>query len=67
MRRTLVLDPKKRFTIAQIQQHRWMQMATLNSLTPPVVCNPRNDDWNEQILQLMASKGIDRTKTLEVL
>lgn len=81
-----MLDAKKRYTVQQVQQHRWVQDGAAGSgesvQSPPssfaslasasltvssTPASPRNDEWNEQILQLMASKGIDRLKTLEVL
>lgn len=61
----LVLEPSKRYCVAQIKRHRWMQMEvpqTLPSSVPTSTTQP-----NEQILRLMQSLGIDSSKTREVL
>ncbi|XP_017784667.1 PREDICTED: serine/threonine-protein kinase SIK2 isoform X2 [Nicrophorus vespilloides] len=63
IRKMLVLEPGKRFSIAQIKRHRWMQMdvpSTLPTLVPVLTGQP-----NEQILRLMQSLNIDSTKTRE--
>lgn len=71
VRRMLVLDVKKRYTVSQVMQHKWFQLpgVTPAPVAPPPapLGTPTVDGWNEHILQLMASKGIDRLKTLEVV
>ncbi|ETE68437.1 Serine/threonine-protein kinase SIK2, partial [Ophiophagus hannah] len=69
IRRMLVLDPSKRLSIAQIKEHKWMlievpvQRPTLYSQGqengPPI------GEYNEQVLRLMHSLGIDQQKTIE--
>ena len=74
-------DPARRFTIDQVKQHAWMQADRPPRLLPapgqptqaashkqyldpglaPDVLEP-----NEQILRLMASLGIDSSRTKEV-
>uniref|UniRef100_A0A8C5WPH7 non-specific serine/threonine protein kinase n=1 Tax=Laticauda laticaudata TaxID=8630 RepID=A0A8C5WPH7_LATLA len=71
IRRMLVLDPSKRLSIAQIKEHKWMlievpvQRPTLYSQGqengPPI------GEYNEQVLRLMHSLGIDQQKTIESL
>ena len=71
IRRMLVVDPSKRITIAQIRQHRWMQAE------PPVprqACtafsalsyNASPGRYDEQVLGIMHTLGIDRQRTVEV-
>ncbi|NXV76628.1 SIK2 kinase, partial [Atlantisia rogersi] len=70
IRRMLVLDPSKRLTVAQIKEHKWMLMevpAQKPVLYPPGGENePSIGEYNEQVLRLMHSLGIDQQKTIEV-
>ncbi|NXC40169.1 SIK2 kinase, partial [Penelope pileata] len=70
IRRMLVLDPSKRLTIAQIKEHKWMLIevpAQRPLLYPPGQENePSIGEYNEQVLRLMHSLGIDQQKTIEV-
>ncbi|NXF77741.1 SIK2 kinase, partial [Sclerurus mexicanus] len=70
IRRMLVLDPSKRLTIAQIKEHKWMLVevpAQRPILYPPGEENePSIGEYNEQVLRLMHSLGIDQQKTVEV-
>ncbi|OCT91420.1 serine/threonine-protein kinase SIK1 [Xenopus laevis] len=64
IRRMLVVDPAKRLTIAQIKQHRWVQMGNYqpplyDTLSPAQPCL--------QVLSIMQSLGIDRERTLQAL
>jgi serine/threonine protein kinase len=63
----LVVDPQKRFTISQIVQHRWMQHRR-DAAPQPSEERPseRRCEYNEQLLRLMQSLGIDPKKTVEV-
>ncbi|XP_039619885.1 serine/threonine-protein kinase SIK2-like [Polypterus senegalus] len=73
IRRMLVLDPSKRLTIAQIKEHKWMVMEV--PLQRPLLYQPavvegsehRVGEYNEQVLRLMHSLGIDQHKTIESL
>ncbi|XP_074972546.1 serine/threonine-protein kinase SIK2 isoform X3 [Phalacrocorax aristotelis] len=71
IRRMLVLDPSKRLTIAQIKEHKWMLIevpAQRPILYPPGEENePSIGEYNEQVLRLMHSLGIDQQKTTESL
>lgn len=64
IRRMLVVDPAKRITIAQIRQHRWMQ-AEPSVPRPPCPAFPTLG-YDEQVLGVMHSLGIDRQRTVEV-
>jgi serine/threonine protein kinase len=64
IRKMLVLEPNKRYSIAQIKKHRWMQMSVPPSLPPTIPASTTQP--NEQILRLMQSLGIDSSKTREV-
>ncbi|NXD42742.1 SIK2 kinase, partial [Copsychus sechellarum] len=70
IRRMLVLDPSKRLSIAQIKEHKWMLVevpAQRPILYPAGQENePSLGEYNEQVLRLMHSLGIDQQKTLEV-
>lgn len=70
IRRMLVLDPSKRLTIAQIKEHKWMLIEVPVQrpiLYPPGEENePSIGEYNEQVLRLMHSLGIDQQKTIEV-
>ncbi|XP_068097036.1 serine/threonine-protein kinase SIK2 [Hyperolius riggenbachi] len=71
IRRMLVLEPSKRLSISQIKEHKWM-MAEV-SLHRPVLYaqshekDPSIGEYNEQVLRLMHSLGIDQQKTKESL
>uniref|UniRef100_A0A673KWD3 non-specific serine/threonine protein kinase n=1 Tax=Sinocyclocheilus rhinocerous TaxID=307959 RepID=A0A673KWD3_9TELE len=71
IRKMLVVDPAKRISVAQIKQHRWMladpsaphQTLSL-SLTD---YNSNLGDYNEPVLSIMQTLGIDRQRTVESL
>ncbi|XP_067910091.1 serine/threonine-protein kinase SIK2a isoform X2 [Heterodontus francisci] len=69
IRRMLVLDPSKRLTIAQIKEHKWM--LTEVPVQRPIVYPQATEnestmgEYNEQVLRLMHSLGIDQQKTIE--
>ncbi|CAH1159858.1 unnamed protein product [Phaedon cochleariae] len=63
IRKMLVLEPIKRYSIQQIKKHRWMQMGMPPTL--PLTISVSNSKPNEQILRLMQSLGIDSAKTRE--
>jgi len=66
----LVLDPRKRYTMAQIKCHRWMLQGggpPKDTPSSPLVGHNANvDEYNEQILRLMQGLGIDQQKVVEV-
>lgn len=63
IRKMLVLEPNKRYSIAQIKKHRWMQMCLPPTIKPLI--SSSSSQPNEQILRLMQSLGIDSSKTRE--
>ncbi|KAK1168066.1 serine/threonine-protein kinase SIK2 isoform X1 [Acipenser oxyrinchus oxyrinchus] len=69
--RMLLVDPTKRITIAQIKQHRWMLAdPSVQQQTIPFSIEDYNSnlgDYNEQVLGIMQTLGIDRQKTIESL
>ncbi|XP_062450725.1 serine/threonine-protein kinase SIK2 isoform X2 [Rhea pennata] len=71
IRRMLVLDPSKRLTIAQIKEHKWMLIEVPaqrpNLYAPGQENEPSIGEYNEQVLRLMHSLGIDQQKTVESL
>jgi len=66
IRRILVLDPLRRYTIQQIKEHPWMQ-AEVPLSVPRASPKPSLESGhiNEQILRLMQSLGIDPARTKE--
>jgi len=83
IRRMLVLDPKKRYTIEQIRRHRWMkaemedssagsephqpqQQQQQTSSSSSSASLPSGAEYDEQILKLMHTLGIEPCKTVEV-
>jgi serine/threonine protein kinase len=68
LRRILVLDPVRRFTLDQIKNHPWM-LAEVPSvaISSTTLRSPAPDAGaiNEQILRLMQSLGIDPGRTKE--
>lgn len=70
IRRMLVLDPSKRLSIAQIKEHKWMLIEV--PVQRPILYPQEQDnepsigEFNEQVLRLMHSLGIDQQKTVEV-
>uniref|UniRef100_A0A8D0HRY3 non-specific serine/threonine protein kinase n=1 Tax=Sphenodon punctatus TaxID=8508 RepID=A0A8D0HRY3_SPHPU len=72
IRRMLVVDSTKRITIAQIKQHKWMQAdPSLQQQQSLSFCmqnyNSNLGDYNEQVLGIMQTLGIDRQRTVESL
>ncbi|XP_031635678.1 serine/threonine-protein kinase par-1 isoform X2 [Contarinia nasturtii] len=74
IRKMLVLDPHRRYTIEQIKHHRWMLVEVMDPIS--LACDNQNvsarngtaiTEPNEQILRLMAGLGIDAQKTCESL
>lgn len=69
VRKMLVLDPTRRYTVQQIRQHRWMSCEDPPSPAPdpPEMARAeRTTDPNEQVLRVMQELGIDVTRTREV-
>ena len=66
----LVLEPSRRYTIARIKQHDWMLMDGGGGKScppsPTVGHKAKVGQYNEQILRIMQSLGIDQQKTMEV-
>ena len=66
----LVLDPSRRYSIAKIKQHEWMLMdgGGVRSCPPSPTISHKGKvgQYNEQILRIMQSLGIDQQKTMEV-
>lgn len=66
----LVVDPAKRISIAQIRQHRWMQADPTLCRTRPTSAalsyNSNLGDYDEQVLGIMQTLGVDRQRTVEV-
>ncbi|XP_045134341.1 serine/threonine-protein kinase SIK2-like [Portunus trituberculatus] len=70
VRKMLVLDPARRYTVQQIRQHRWMACEDPPSPVPdpPEVARAeRTTDPNEQVLRVMQELGIDVARTREAL
>ena len=65
IRKMLVLDPSKRYSVENIKRHRWM-VAEAPRLLPSTGGEQHGAEPNEQILRLMQSLGIDAVKTREV-
>ena len=66
----LVLDASKRFSIKQIKKHKWMiadeGQPKSTPPSPMMGVHAKLGEFNEQILRLMQSLGIDQQKTKEV-
>jgi hypothetical protein len=76
----LVLDPKKRLTIAQVCQHQWMAAASEDVRSDPAATANWSPDpsvlkekgavadghFNEHVLRVMRNLNIDEQKTLQV-
>ncbi|XP_028292464.1 serine/threonine-protein kinase SIK1 [Gouania willdenowi] len=71
IRKMLVVDPAKRITVAQIKQHRWMLADPTAShqilSTSLTEYNSNLGDYNEPVLSIMTTLGIDRQRTIESL
>ncbi|KAJ8282676.1 hypothetical protein COCON_G00051950 [Conger conger] len=73
IRKMLVVDPAKRISIAQIKQHRWMladPSAPRQALSVSLSITDYNSnlgDYNEPVLSIMQTLGIDRQRTIESL
>ncbi|XP_066602833.1 MAP/microtubule affinity-regulating kinase 3-like isoform X2 [Prorops nasuta] len=68
IRKMLVLEPAKRYTIPQIKRHRWMA-GSVDTICSAITlrASPSIQEPNEQILRLMHSLGIDISRTRESL
>ena len=67
IRKMLVLEPTKRYTIPQIKRHRWLANTMDNVRTVLPSISPSLQEPNEQILRFMLSLGIDIIRTREVI
>lgn len=67
IRKMLVLEPSKRYTIPQIKRHRWLAGAADAIYTTASTIPSAQQEPNDQILRLMHSLGIDITRTRESL
>lgn len=65
IRKMLVLEPQKRYTIEQIKKHSWM-VEEAPRLLPSTGGGDGKSEPNEQILLLMQNLGIDSGNTREV-
>ena len=72
IRKMLVVDPRKRLTVAQICQHPWMLEASAEVQRDPRsteaggVSSQDSKPYNEHVLRLMHSLNIDENKTIDV-
>ena len=66
----LVLEPSRRYTIPRVKQHEWMLMDGGGGKScppsPTIGHKAKVGQYNEQILRIMQSLGIDQQKTMEV-
>jgi len=64
----LVVDPRKRLTMAQISHHPWMQEAGADVRQDPLMPDATQDGqpYIDHVLDLMQSLNIDKNKTVEV-
>ncbi|XP_076457620.1 uncharacterized protein LOC143291577 isoform X2 [Babylonia areolata] len=72
IRRMLVLEPSRRYSIARIKQHEWMLLdggcgGRSCPPSPTLGPGPKVGQYNEQILRIMQGLGIDQQKTMEAL
>lgn len=68
IRRMLVVEPGKRISLAQIRQHRWMQAHPCPPPACPALSYSSNlGDYDEQVLGIMQTLGVDRQRTVESL
>lgn len=68
IRKMLVLDPLRRYTIEQIKRHRWMTIEVMEPIEVESSSGGTSSvEPNEQILKLMTTLGIDAQKTRESL
>ncbi|KAK2499521.1 hypothetical protein MC885_003722 [Smutsia gigantea] len=74
IRRMLAVDPAKRISIAQIKQHKWVRVGPAPA--PPQPACPAFStlsyssnlgDYDEQVLGIMQTLGVDRQRTVESL
>ena len=71
VRKMLVLDPARRHTVSQIRRHKWMTKDGQLPLKGKILAStPRGgskaSDYDEQVLRVMQSLGIDQQKTVVV-
>ncbi|XP_067928295.1 serine/threonine-protein kinase SIK2-like [Watersipora subatra] len=69
IRRMLVRDPERRYTIDQIKKHRWVMSGTPLKPVPSslIIATDSDDQYNEQVLRQMDQLGLERNKTIEKL
>ena len=66
IRHMLVLEPRKRLTIVQIKQQRWMQAYQEKLPVTENYISATSGEYDDQILKLMHTLGIEQLKTIEV-
>lgn len=68
IRKMLVLDPLRRYTIEKIKKHRWMTTEVPEPIElENLAGGTASVEPNEQILKIMTTLGIDAQKTKESL
>lgn len=64
IRKMLILDPNKRYTVEQIKRHPWMLEEAPRLLPGTIAEMPAEP--NDQVLRFMSSLDINTTRTRQV-
>lgn len=65
IRKMLILDPNKRYTVEQIKRHPWMLEEAPRLLPGTIAEMPAEP--NDQVLRFMSSLDINTTRTRQVI
>ena len=66
IRHMLVRDLSKRYTMANIMNHKWVNELDEEDKANVLISDSSNSELSEEVLNMMLARGIDRDKTIQV-
>ena len=66
IRHMLVRDLSKRYTMANIMNHKWVNELDEEDKANVFISDSSNSELSEEVLNMMLARGIDRDKTIQV-
>ncbi|KAK2573445.1 Serine/threonine-protein kinase SIK3 [Acropora cervicornis] len=67
IRHMLVRDLSKRYTMANIMNHKWVNELDEEDKANVLISDSSNSELSEEVLNMMLARGIDRDKTIQSL
>ena len=67
IRHMLVRDVAKRYTMANIMNHKWVNDMDEEDKASMLIADSNDSELSEEVLNMMLARGIDREKTIQVM